>query len=188
MDIPVEIHVNDRARESEPLPGLGVLDQKASRTAVSFHATIPGYQPTPLVDLAGLARVRRNPGPGHGRLHHPGGRSRLEDGGCEPHARDGSSGRGFSGIRDIRRRSGTMGRCPPAFHGGGAGQCGALLSLGSVRRQPAEDCRRRSSDDAMNAVYKETQDEKFHPPHAAPAKSENRASWKKNRNRLVQIR
>jgi diaminopropionate ammonia-lyase len=54
VDIPVKIHVNARARETDPLPGLGVLDPGASRKAVSFHTTIPGYQPTPLVDLAGL--------------------------------------------------------------------------------------------------------------------------------------
>jgi diaminopropionate ammonia-lyase len=55
VDVPVEVHVNARARESEPRPGLGVLNPDASRAAVSFHTTIPGYEPTPLVDLAGLA-------------------------------------------------------------------------------------------------------------------------------------
>jgi len=55
VGIPVKIHVNARARESDPMPGLGMLDPDASRAAVSFHATIPGYEPTPLADLAGLA-------------------------------------------------------------------------------------------------------------------------------------
>ena len=55
MEVPVRVQINHGARKSEPPPGLGLLDPEAVRAAVSFHRTMPGYAPTPLVHLAGLA-------------------------------------------------------------------------------------------------------------------------------------
>jgi diaminopropionate ammonia-lyase len=55
MNAPISLQVNFTAREKEPPPGLGIIDPEAVRAAVSFHRTIPGYAPTPLVNLTGLA-------------------------------------------------------------------------------------------------------------------------------------